>query len=139
MGSKGAKPARLSRAALRDWLAFEEPAVRRIALEVRRMVLRAAPRAEEGMKFRCPCYWHKGAFLGSIGGNICVIEVKRGRVELSFILGAGLPDPAGLLRGKAKSKRFVPIGSVGEAKDRRLVRLVRAAARRAGTESFGER
>src|SRR5690349_15419981 len=137
MGSKSARPARLSSAALRDWLAFEEPAVRRIALEVRRMVLRAAPRAEEGMKFRCPCYWHAGAFFGSIGGNVCVIEVKRGGVVLSFILGADLPDPAGLLRGKAKAKRLVPVATVGAARDGRLARLVRASALRAGRDEFG--
>jgi hypothetical protein len=130
--------ARLSRAELRDWLAFADAPSRRIALELRKMVLRTVPRAAEGMKFRCPCYWKAGAFFGSIGGNICVIEVKRGRVALSFILGAGLPDPAGLLRGKAKAKRSVPVESVEEARDPRLAKLVRAAARRAETETFGE-
>lgn len=101
------------------------------------MILRAAPRAAEGMKFRCPCYWHAGAFFGSIGGNICVIEVKRGKVVLSFIRGAGLPDPAGLLRGKAKAKRFVPVPSVDAARDVKLARLVRASALRAARQEFG--
>jgi hypothetical protein len=129
----------LSGAQVRDWLAFETPASRRIAMELRKMVLRVAPGAAEGMKFRCPCYWHAGACFGSIGGNICVIEVKRGQVELSFIRGAGLADPGGLLRGRAKAKRFVPIGSLDEARDPRLSRLVRAAARSAARDEFGDR
>ena len=133
MSGKKGRPARLNAAQLRDWLAFEEPAVCRVALALRRMVLKAAPRASEAMKFRCPCYFRAGAFLGAIGGNICVIEVKRGKVLLSFIMGVGIADPHGLLRGKGKAKRFVPVASVEEASQPRLAALVRAAAKRAET------
>jgi hypothetical protein len=88
------------------------------------------------MKFRCPCYWRPGAFFGSIGGNICVIEVKRAKVILSFILGANLPDPHQLLRGIAKNKRFVPIPTLGAARDPRLAKLIRASAARAARDEF---
>ena len=105
--------------------------MRRVVLALRRAVLRAAPEAAEAIKFRCLCYYREEAWFGSIGGNVCMIEVrsgKRGGVWLSFIHGASLPDPDGLLQGKAKAKRFVPIASVEAAGDRRVAALLRAAA-----------
>jgi hypothetical protein len=125
-------------AQLRDLLVLEAADVRRLVLALRQVVLRTVPGAAEAVKFRCLCYYEPQAWFGSIGGNICMIEAKRGRVELSFIRGVGLPDPAGLLRGNGKFKRRVPVGSAAEARDPRLARLVRAAAKIAASDDFGE-
>jgi len=102
--------------------------VRRLVLALRRAVLAAAPEAAEAIKFHVLCYYRPGAWFGSIGGNICMIEARRGRVFLSFIHGAPLRDPHGLLVGKGKSKRFVPIPDARAAADIRIAALVRAAA-----------
>ncbi len=121
-------PSRLSRAALSLHLRAESPAVRRTALALRKAVLAAAPGAAEAIKFHVLAYYHEDAFFKSIGGNICMIEVKRGRVVLSFIRGSGLPDPAGLLHGTGKHKRFVDVRDAAFAARREIAGLVKAAA-----------
>lgn len=122
------KSTRLSAVQLADHLALEEPATRRLVLALRRAVLKAVPGACEAVKFRVLCYFHGDAFFKSIGGNICMIEVKRGRVVLSFIRGVLVEDPDGLLCGKGKFKRFVPIGSETEAGSQRIAGLIKRAA-----------
>lgn len=129
--TNGAKTSRLSPAQLADHLVLEEPATRRLVLALRRAVLKAAPQASEAVKFRVLCYFHGDAFFKSIGGNICMIEVKPGRggrVVLSFIRGVLVEDPDGLLCGKGKFKRFVPIGSETEAGSQRIAGLIKRAA-----------
>lgn len=120
-----AKPDRLSRARLDEWLRFHPPAVRRLVRVLREVVLKAAPGAAESVKFGVLSYYHPGAWFGSIGGNICMIEVKGDRVLLSFIRGALLDDPGGVLGGAGKFKRFVAVAD--EAGARRLAGLVRQA------------
>lgn len=124
-------PAKVSDRRVADLLAFENAATRRLVRALRRAVHSAAPSATEAIKFHCLCYYDPAAWFGAIGGNICMIEAKRGRVLLSFIQGAALDDPHGWLRGRAKFKRFVPIASEKQAADPRLRKLIRAAVRRA--------
>ena len=107
----------------------QPPATRRIVEALRATVLAAAPKAAEAFKFRVICYFHDDAYFGSIGGNICMIEVKRGEVFLSFIHGSLLPDPRGLLLGKGKFKRFVRVPDEETAKSGAIKDLVRAAAK----------
>lgn len=119
---------RLSAARLANHLAGEPRNVRAIVSRLRRQILAAVPSAAESVKFHCLCYYHLGARYGAIGGNICLIEVHDGEVRLSFIHGASLPDPHGLLRGRGKAKRFVPISNFDTGRDPRITSLVRAAA-----------
>ncbi|MCC6677765.1 MAG: DUF1801 domain-containing protein [Phycisphaerales bacterium] len=121
-------PPRLPPRRLADHLVLESAATRRLVGALRRAVLRAAPSAAEAIKFRALCYYHADAWFGSIGGNICFIEVRRGRVSLSFIHGAALPDPDRLLRGKAKMKRFIPVVDLQSAADPRIAAIIHAAA-----------
>lgn len=125
----GRRPPRLSARQLADHLVLQPADVRKLVLALRRTVLRAAPTAAEAVKFRALCYYHPDAWFGSIGGHICVIEARAGRVTLSFIHGAALPDPKGLLRGNGKSKRHVPIGDPRTAADPAIAALIRASAR----------
>lgn len=107
-----------------------EPApTRKIVEKLRAAVLAAAPHATEAFKFRVLCYFHADACFGAIGGNICMIEVKRGDVFLSFIHGSLLPDPHALLAGKGKFKRFVRIPDEQTAGGTPIKNLVRAAAK----------
>ncbi len=102
---------------------------------MRSAILKIAPDAAEAVRFGVLCYYHADAWFGAIGGNICMIEVKsrlkrdgggRGAV-LSFIHGALLPDPKGILRGKGKTKRFVLIPDVSTATSPPVKSLIRAA------------
>lgn len=122
-------PARLSREVRSRHLMEATPGVRRVVEVLRTTILGAAPDAHEAIKFHVLCYFHADSFFGSIGGNICMIEVKPKGVLLSFIHGALLKDPAGLLFGKAKSKRFVRITSVDDARRPDLSALIRGAAK----------
>lgn len=119
---------RLSRAELAAHLRAEDPAVRRTVFALRRAVLAAAPNAAEGIKFHAIAYYHDDAFFKSIGGNICMIEVKKGKVVLSFIRGAELPDPAGLMYGSGKGKRFADVPDAAFARRPEVAALVRSAA-----------
>ncbi len=96
---------------------------------LRTTVLAIAPDASEAFKFRVLCYYHAGASFGSIGGNICMIEVKHGAVLLSFIHGSLLPDPRRILSGKGKFKRVVRVHDEASAKSAVIKHLVRAAAK----------
>jgi len=126
-------PARLSRADLSLHLAGEPAGARRTVLALRRAVLHAAPKAAEALKFHVLCYSHADAYFGAIGGNICMIEVKKGRVLLSFIHGSLLEDPGSRLggtglTGKGKFKRFIRVDTPGDAQDPAIRALVKRAA-----------
>lgn len=122
--------ARLSAAAIAAHLADHPPDLRRLALDLRRTVLKAAPAAAEAIRFNCLCYYRDDEPFKAIGGNICMIEVRRGAVWLSFIQGAGLDDPGGLLQGRGKAKRRAPIPDRSAAADPRIAALVRRSAER---------
>jgi hypothetical protein len=119
---------RITTGALTRHLVDEPPATRRLVRALRRSVLSAAPGAAEAFRFHALCYFHPRAFFGAIGGHICFIELRGGRVLLSFIHGAALPDPKRLLFGRGKSKRFVHIPDEATASSAAVRSLVRAAA-----------
>jgi hypothetical protein len=119
---------RLSKAELTEHLRAEAPGVRKTVLALRKTILGAATNAAEGIKFHVLAYFHDDAFFKSIGGNICMIEVKKGRVVLSFVRGAGLPDPTRLMYGAGKYKRFIDIPDAEFAAREDVATLIRAAA-----------
>ncbi len=129
------KPARLSPSQLAEHLLLETPDVARLVREVRKGVLGVARDSTEAVKFGVLCYFHADAWFGAIGGNICMIEVKdrpKGRgggreVLLSFIHGALLADPKGLLRGRGKMKRFLPVRDADHVERKDVLALIRAA------------
>lgn len=120
---------RVSREELERHLIDQTPKVRAIVRALRAAILKAVPRASEAFKFHVLCYYRADAYFGSIGGNICMIEVKQGQVLLSFILGAKIADPGGLLFGTGKSKRFLRVADAALARSGAVAKLVRAAAR----------
>lgn len=121
-------PARLSRPDLSLHLAGEPANARRTVLTLRRAVLGTAPKASEALKFHVLCYYHADAYFGAIGGNICMIEVRKARVLLSFIHGSLLEDPGSRLTGTGKFKRFIHVEFPEAAEDPALRALVQQAA-----------
>lgn len=121
-------PTGLSRADLSLHPAGEPAKSHRTVRALRRTVLSAAPMASEAIRFRVLCYYHADAYFGAIGGNICMIEVKKGRVLLSFIHGSLLEDPGSRLTGTGKFKRFARVDSPGDAEDPAIRALVTRAA-----------
>lgn len=123
------KGSRLSATELAVHLSHVPDDARRTVTALRKVILSAAPSCSEAIKFRVLCYYHDDAYLKSIGGNICMIEVKGGKVVLSFIRGVTLPDPKGLLFGKGKYKRFMDMPDATYAKLPAVKAIIRAAAR----------
>ena len=98
-----------------------------IALELRRIVLAAAPHATETIHWGALSY-HDAERGGMVKGGICQISLHRDHVRLSFIHGVRLKDPSGILQGDRKSKRYVPIHSLQEVKSLPLSDMIRYAA-----------
>ena len=98
-----------------------------LVLELRALVCEVAADAAESIKFHALCYAKPGQPYGVIGGNVCMIEWREDHVRLSFIHGAFLPDPDGLLQGTAESKRCVEIRSSVDIARPAVAELIRAA------------
>ena len=108
-----------------------------LALELRDFVREIAPHVTEAIKFHSLCYFKPGMPYGSIGGNVCGIGEQKGTVYLSFIHGAALPDPNGLLQGDGKAMRKIPIRSSADIRRPAVKRLVQASIRYDPTEGGG--
>jgi hypothetical protein len=113
-----------------------------LILELRELVQQAAPQVHEAIKFNSLCYYKPNQPYGVIGGNVCMIGVRGDRVRgdyvyLSFIHGAFLPDPDGLLHGTAKAKRHIEIRSPADIRRAAFTRLIRAAVAYTPTEDAG--
>jgi hypothetical protein len=89
-------------------LAYLNPELRDIALELRNIVVRIAPTATEVQHSRGFSYYHKERG-GPVSAGICQIIIFPDHIRLAFIHGAFIPDPKGLLVGKEKAKRHVRI------------------------------
>jgi hypothetical protein len=127
MRTSPATTTRASKDELSRFLAGLAPGQIRIVRRLRRVVRRAAPRARESVLWGGLSY-HRPEVGGRVKGAVCMIVAKDGRVRLDFIHGARLADPARLLRGAMKSKRFVSIESVADAERPEVEDLVRRAA-----------
>jgi hypothetical protein len=103
------------------------PDTRHLVSTLRGVVRCTVPRAEESIVWDAVSY-HRPKVGGRVNGAVCQIGVKRGQVRLDFIHGIRLTDPCGLLQGDQKSKRFVPISTIGDAERPEIVDLIREAA-----------
>lgn len=118
---------RLSDTELADHIDDFDAETREVVLALRDLVLDAVPGVEESIKFHSLCYAIPAAPFGTIGGHVCSVGVREGAVSLGFIHGAHLPDPTGLLAGRAKAKREVCIASRSALRDPALRDLIRAS------------
>ena len=99
----------------------------RLLLATRRAVLKALPACSEFIKWDSLSY-QKPDPDGAIKGGVCQISLRGGQVVIGFVHGAFLPDPAQLLVGSGKAKRFLPVPDAAFLKDKRLPALLRTSA-----------
>ena len=98
-----------------------------LALELQAFVREIAPHLNETIAFNSICYYKPDAPYRTIGGNVCMIGCTDDCLHLGFIHGAALPDPEGLLKGKARFARHVEIRSRRDIRRGAFRRLIRAA------------
>ncbi len=98
-----------------------------LVLELREFVREAAPELAETVAFNALCYYNPDRPYGVIGGNVCMIGTKPDCVHLAFLHGAHLDDPARVLDGNGKSKRYIALRDPGDIRREALTALIRAA------------
>jgi hypothetical protein len=107
-------------------LVSNQPQARALALDLRRLLLRLLPKAQEKI-YRG---WGVADYgLGGAGRGFLSIGPQKSYVNLYFMDGVDLPDPAALLEGTGKRLRRVKIRRPEDLKNRSLHALVRQAAR----------
>ena len=108
-------------------LVKNKPEAQSLALELRRLVQRLVPKAEEKIQKG----WGVADYrFGSSGRGFMTIGPQKGYVNLYFMDGVDLDDPDGLLEGTGKRMRHVKILKPEDLKKRSLHALIRQAARR---------
>ncbi|HEX9014051.1 MAG TPA: DUF1801 domain-containing protein [Anaerolineaceae bacterium] len=109
------------------FLQFTPPGLRDVVLELRNLVAAVEPAAAEILHPSWISYYHTG-HGGPVSAGICQINLHADHIRLSFIHGAFLPDPLGLLIGSASYKKYVKIYSYEDAPWEALEELIRASA-----------
>jgi hypothetical protein len=98
-----------------------------IVLELRNLIAEIAPYATEKILWGGLSYYDTSRG-GPVRGGICQIEIHADHVRLSFIHGAFIEDPQGLLQGERIAKRYVRLESYESAPWETLGKLISAAA-----------
>jgi hypothetical protein len=99
---------------LSDWQA-------EIARKVRGIVLKAAPKAKESIKWAQPVYESDGPFA--------YFKAFKSAVNFGFWRGRELQDPKGLLQGSGAKMRHVKLSSVKDVDAKALSDFVRQAVK----------
>ncbi|EMR03427.1 DUF1801 domain-containing protein [Cesiribacter andamanensis] len=76
---------------------------RRLMLQLRELILQAAPAIEESLKWKIPFYAHQGL--------LCYLNPTPGGICLGFCRGALLSNAGGLLTGEGKEVRLLHLTS----------------------------
>jgi hypothetical protein len=120
---------------LDHWLQFHPTHLQDLLLELRSLVFKVAPHATERVLWGGLSY-HDASIGGPVKGAICQLSVEGEAVHIGFIHGAFLPDPAGLLQGARKSKRWMQVDTLEATPWSDLEALIAAAA--AYVERWGQ-
>lgn len=112
-----------------ELLVNNKPEAQALALELRALVRRLLPKAQEKIYKG----WGVADYgFGGPGRGFLTIGPQKGYVNLYFMDGVDLPDPAGLLEGTGKRLRHVAIRRPQDLKNRHIHALVRKAAKLKG-------
>jgi hypothetical protein len=96
-----------------------------LAQQLRRFVKKRLPRITEQVDLpaRMIAYCHGQRYVDMI----CVIIPSKKMVKLGFSKGVHLPDPDGILRGKAKISRYIEITDMEDINERAITALLAAS------------
>jgi hypothetical protein len=97
-----------------------------LVMELRELVLAAAPEATETIRWNS-LFYYKAYEGGVIRGAVCCVGIKNDCVQLGFVHGAFLPDPEGLLSGEGKAKRQIELRSFKDIRRAAFKKLIREA------------
>ena len=106
-------------------LVNNEPEAQGLALELRTLVRRLLPKAQEKIY---KGYGVADYTFGGTGRGFLTIGPQKRYVNLYFMNGVELTDPGGLLEGTGKHMRHVKIKDPGALKNTKLHALIREAA-----------
>lgn len=109
-------------------LAPYPPAVQAMARRARGVILKALPGIAETVDHaaKIVAYGHGPGYRGMV----CTLIPSRSGVKLGLYRGTELPDPGGLLQGKGRVHRHVPLGGgAADPASPGVKRLLTAAAR----------
>ncbi len=112
---------------LLGFLSAFEPAIARLFLDTRRLVLAAAPDANELIYDAYNAVTIAYTFTGRLAEAFCHVAAYSGHVNLGFNRGAALEDPAGILLGSGARIRHVRIAARRDLAAPALRRLLRGA------------
>jgi len=101
-------------------------ALKDIVLELRNLIVEIAPHATEKILWGGLSYYDAKRG-GPVKGGICQIEIHADHVRLSFLHGAFLADPQGLLQGDRVAKRYIRLEAYESVTWEALEELLRAA------------
>ena len=104
------------------------PDLQDIVLELRNIIVAAAPDAVETVRWGGLSYFHEGRG-GIVSAGICQIGIHNDYIRLDFIHGIFLSDPKHLLVGNQKVKRFVKLKSFDNAPWDDLKQLIEESSR----------
>jgi hypothetical protein len=103
------------------YLRAKNPALMKLANELRRVVRKTAPKSREAVNA-----WGVPTF--DFYGPFCILMVGKNHVTFGFTRGSSLSDPAGLLEGTGKNLRHVKLKTAEQLGDVNLHRLILEAA-----------
>jgi len=121
-------PVRKPPAALRIFLAPYDPSVQKLFQSARRLVLGAAPEANELIYDAYNAVSAAYSFSERLQEAFCHVAVYASHVNLGFNHGAALPDADGILVGSGARIRHVEIHELADLRRPAIAVLVRAAA-----------
>ena len=106
-----------------DILAGHQPAVQKLAQELRVRIRKMVPEAVE----KAYPHWHGIGYSHPGVGYFCAIFPHDEFVKLGFEFGVLLDDPRGLLEGAGKQVRYMTISNHRQIHSRALKNLLLAA------------
>jgi hypothetical protein len=104
-----------------NYIAGLEGGQREVAVALRQLIRKAAPRATEAIKWAQPVY--------DVNGPICYFRAFKRHVNFGFWRGAQLKDPHGLLESTGDKMGHIKLTGVGDIRKAAFQALVREAVR----------
>ena len=90
-----------------------------IISEVRKIILEAAPEAEEAIKWAQPVY--------SLNGPFAYIKAFKRAVNFGFWRGVDIDDPSGLLQGSGEKMRHVKLTDLNDIDEHAFTDFIQQA------------